>query len=62
MVVKWPVCSEAARREEEEAHHNDMAFQALHGVSTCIPCETDLTGITSFFRDEEIEVSDGFIN
>ena len=56
------MCREAARREEEEAHHNDMAFQALHGVSTCIPCETDLTGITSFFRDEEIEVSDGFID
>lgn len=58
------MCREAARREEKEAtaHHNDTAFQALHGVPTCIPCETDSTGITYFFQDEEIEVSDGFIN
>lgn len=44
------MCREAARKEEKEAtaHHNDMALQALHGVPTCIPCETDSTGITSF--------------
>lgn len=58
------MCREAAGREEEEAtaHHNDPAFQALHGVSTGVPCETDLTEITYFFKDEETEVSDGFIN
>lgn len=57
------MCREAAGREEKEAiaHHNDPAFQALHGVSMGVPCETELTEITYFFRDEEIEVSDGFI-
>lgn len=43
------MCREAAGREEKEAiaHHNDPAFQALHGVSMGVPCETDLTEITS---------------